>query len=173
MSMGADSKPVTESNGTFTLRNELVSLSISKGHISSLRTRHADGHWLELLQRGQRAGLTICEDYPPQFDAWETESTYLASTELHFTDHGCLLSVYSLNTTTDIAFSSVRIAEKGPWRSSLALEASFGNSHAVVHISLDATSASVEAQHPLAMLRFDAEVDWHVSHSQASRMRLS
>lgn len=79
--------------------------------------------------------------------------------------HCVRYAVYSLNTATDIAFSSVRIAERGPWRCSLALEATFGKSRAVVHIALDAASAIAETQCPLAMLRFDAEVDWHVSLS--------
>lgn len=128
----------------FVLKGASISIKVSHGRITSLYD-HIVGR--ELLQSGRTAGLTIAEDYPPQFDNWETE-------------------IYSLDTEEEIQFTNVRIAESGPWRSSLALEAKFGQSSARVLISLDALPATMLSQGDPGrpVLRFEVELDWWEKH---------
>ncbi|PWN42751.1 putative AMS1-alpha-mannosidase [Ceraceosorus guamensis] len=132
-------------NSNFTLRNANVSLTVASGFITSIRTLQKRT-WVELIPPGRRAGLTIAEDYPPQFDAWETE-------------------VYSLNTAEDIPFHEVRISEVGPFRAALRLQAQWGQSSAVVKISLDAIGTSIAScQHSTSGLHFHVEIDWQEKH---------
>ncbi|KAN0061958.1 Glycoside hydrolase, 38 vacuolar alpha mannosidase [Thecaphora frezii] len=128
----------------FVLRNASISLKVSGGRIVSIYD-HVVGR--ELIERGRTAGLSIAEDFPPQFDNWETE-------------------VYSLDTIEEIPFDSVRIAEKGPWRSSLALNAKFGQSSVELTISLDAVPATIltASEDARALLRFDMRIDWWEKH---------
>ncbi|EPQ26471.1 uncharacterized protein PFL1_06119 [Pseudozyma flocculosa PF-1] len=133
----------TEHN-EFIMKNASISLKISHGRIVSIYD-HVVGR--ELLEHGRTAGLTIAEDYPPDYDNWETE-------------------VYSLDTIEEIAFDNVRIVERGPWRSSLALNARFGQSNVHITVSLDAVPATVLAAdgEGRPLLRFDVEIDWQEKH---------
>ncbi|PWN53731.1 putative AMS1-alpha-mannosidase, partial [Violaceomyces palustris] len=128
----------------FALRSSAISVKVAKGRISSIYD-HATGR--ELLAKGLTAGLSIAEDYPPQFDNWETE-------------------IYSLDTVEEIAFDTVRISEEGPWRCSLALEAKFGKSKVKVKMSLDALPAStrVGRQEARPLIRLETEIDWWEKH---------
>ncbi|KAL9934910.1 hypothetical protein V8E36_005986 [Tilletia maclaganii] len=134
------------SHNVFELNNGVLSVKVSDGRISSIYDIEADR---ELIEKGQGAGLTIAEDYPPTYDAWEVE-------------------LYHLNTTENIKFDRVRISEAGPWRASLTLEASFGQSKVRFHVSLDALPAAVStlkgAKNTRSLLRFDATIDWHEKH---------
>ncbi|PWZ01460.1 putative AMS1-alpha-mannosidase [Testicularia cyperi] len=129
---------------TFALQSEAITVKVSHGRISSIYDR-VSGR--ELLDEGRTAGLCISEDYPPQFDNWETE-------------------LYSLDTEEPIPFSNVRIAENGPWRASLALEAKFGQSIVQITISLDAVPATmlVSGCDARPLLKFDTQIDWFEKH---------
>ncbi|KAI3487961.1 hypothetical protein L1887_48044 [Cichorium endivia] len=122
-------------HNSFLLQSAAIAVKVSKGRITSIYDRLADR---ELIETGRSAGLAIAEDYPPQFDNWETE-------------------LYSLDTTEGIPFTNVRIAEAGPWRASLALEAKFGQSTVRMSIVLDAlprhAAAWREGGAPAAALR--------------------
>lgn len=134
----------SEGHNVFTMQNSMVSIRVSNGRIASIYDRQSRR---EILQDGRTAGLTICEDYPPQFDAWETEMT-------------------SLETEEELKFDRVRISEKGPWRSSLTLVSSFGKSQVEFTITLDAVPASSSAAkgNSRSYLRFDANIDWFEKH---------
>lgn len=62
-------------HNAYTMRNAFIAVTVEKGRITSIND-HASRR--EVLAKGRTAGLTICEDYPPTFDAWETESEYPA-----------------------------------------------------------------------------------------------
>ncbi len=113
---------------------------IKNGRITSIKDA-VGGR--ELLAAGRTAGFNIYEDYPPSFDAWETE-------------------VYSLDTEDEIVFSAARFVEKGPLRASVLLEATFGRSKIECTLSLDAISVT-PAEDSRSALRLDVQVDWHVS----------
>ncbi|CAD6893767.1 unnamed protein product [Tilletia laevis] len=134
------------SHNSFELNNGVLSVKVSDGRISSIYDIEADR---ELIQKGQGAGLTISEDYPPTYDAWEVE-------------------LYHLNTTENIKFDRVRISEAGPWRATLTLEASFGESKVRFDVSLDALASAAPsvkgAKNTRSLLRFDATIDWHEKH---------
>lgn len=140
--------------GSFTIRNNAVSLSIDGGRISSIKVLTSENTWRELLAEGRTAGFSICEDYPPQYDAWETE-------------------IYSLETDTPLYFDSARLKQTGPWRSSLELSCKFGASTIVLHMSVDALPAShlaaastsrIAARDARSLIRFDADIDWQEKH---------
>ncbi len=57
----------------------------------------------------------------------------------------------------------MRIAEAGPWRASLALEAKFGQSTVQVSIVLDAVAA-FDSKDARPLLRFDTQIDWWEKH---------
>ncbi|KAK0524454.1 Glycoside hydrolase, 38 vacuolar alpha mannosidase [Tilletia horrida] len=134
------------SHNNFELNNGVLSVKVSNGRISSIYDIEADR---ELIEKGQGAGLTIAEDYPPTYDAWEVE-------------------LYHLNTTENIKFDRVRISEAGPWRATLTLEANFSQSKVRLDVSLDALPAAVSsikgAKNTRSLLRFDATIDWHEKH---------
>ncbi|PWN91943.1 putative AMS1-alpha-mannosidase [Acaromyces ingoldii] len=140
---------VTEhANQSFTMSNGGVMFKVDKGRISSLQLLTQDKVWKELLPHGRTAGLSICEDYPPQFDAWETE-------------------IYSLQTEEEIAFETVRIAQAGPWRAALELQANFGKSSVRVEISLDAlpaTATNAKARDARSFINLDVKIDWEEKH---------
>lgn len=131
-------------HNSFLLQSPAIAVKVTKGRITSIYDRLADR---ELIEGGRTAGLAISEDYPPQFDNWETE-------------------VYSLDTEEEIPFTNVRIAEAGPWRASLALEAKFGQSTVQINIVLDAVSATplVTGKDARPLLRFDTQIDWWEKH---------
>lgn len=131
-------------HNSFLLQSAAIAVKVSKGRITSIYDRLADR---ELIETGRTAGLAIAEDYPPQFDNWETE-------------------LYSLDTTEGIPFTNVRIAEAGPWRASLALEAKFGQSTVRMSIVLDALPATplLGEKESRPLLRFDTQIDWWEKH---------
>lgn len=133
-----------ESNGDFTLRNGALSMTISKGRITSLYDLTADR---ETLAVGRTAGLSICEDFPAQFDAWDTD-------------------LWSLDTLEEIKFDRVRLQERGPWRATLAVEAQFGKSKIQLNISLDALPATtlLSRYKARSFINFEATVDWQEKH---------
>ncbi|KAE8270386.1 hypothetical protein A4X09_0g1942 [Tilletia walkeri] len=134
------------SHNSFELNNGVLSVKVADGRIASIYDIEADR---ELIQKGQGAGLTISEDYPPTYDAWEVE-------------------LYHLNTTENIKFDRVRISEAGPWRATLTLEANFGQSKVRFDVSLDALPSPAPslkgAKNTRSLLRFDATIDWHEKH---------
>lgn len=131
-------------HNSFLLQSAAIAVKVSKGRITSIYDRIADR---ELIEGGRTAGLAISEDYPPQFDNWETE-------------------VYSLDTEEEIPFTNVRIAEAGPWRAALALEAKFGKSTIHINIVLDALPATplISGKDARPLLRFDTQIDWWEKH---------
>lgn len=141
-------------NGNITIRNNAVSLSINGGRIASLQILGADATWRELIPAGRSGGLSICEDYPPQYDAWETD-------------------VYSLETDEELKFDSVRVTQRGAWRSTVELASTFGKSNVTLRVTLDALAAShlaatsgsrVAMRDARSLFRFDADIDWQEKH---------
>lgn len=135
------------SNGEYTIRNAFLSLKVSHGRITSLYDIAADR---EIIAEGRSAGLVICEDYPNQFDAWDTD-------------------IWSLDTLEEIRFDRARVTERGPWRTSLELEATFGKSWAKLHLSVDAVPATVVGSAARrdagrSLVRIDAEIEWQEKH---------
>ncbi|KAK0567954.1 Glycoside hydrolase, 38 vacuolar alpha mannosidase [Tilletia horrida] len=134
------------SHNVFELNNGVLSVKVSDGRISSIYDIESDR---ELIEKGQGAGLTISEDYPPTYDAWEVE-------------------LYHLNTTENIKFDQVHIKQAGPWRATLTLEANFGQSNVRFDLSLDALSPAVSslkgAKNTRSLLRIEATIDWHEKH---------
>ncbi|PWN26260.1 hypothetical protein BDZ90DRAFT_280786 [Jaminaea rosea] len=136
-----------DGNGSFTMRSSNISIKVAHGRIASI---YDIGEGRELIAPGRTAGLSIAEDYSAQFDAWELES-------------------YSLDTMEEIRFDRCKIAERGPWRASMVLEASFGKSKASIILSLDAVPATAvqggkSGSDARSLIRFDAEVDWQEKH---------
>lgn len=130
---------------SYVLSNGLTKIVIQDGRITSLYDQKLQR---ELLRAGQTAGLTVSEDYPADYDAWELE-------------------LYSLDTTDDLKFDSVEVEDQGPLRASLLGRARFGQSHASVKISLDAgaiitpTNDRGNARVPVVL---DFQVTWHEKH---------
>lgn len=132
----------------YKIRNNTVDISIDHGRIVSLQVLAYDDSWKELIAAGRTAGLSLCQDYPPQYDAWETE-------------------IYSFQTDEEIKFDSVRVAQNGPWRSVLELQANFSKSKVTLRVTMDALPAScmtARAKDARSLIRFDADVDWHERH---------
>ncbi|KAJ1028012.1 hypothetical protein NDA13_003463 [Ustilago tritici] len=131
-------------HNSFLLQSPAIAVKISKGRITSIYDRLADR---ELIEGGRTAGLAISEDYPPQFDNWETE-------------------LYSLDTEEEITFTNVGIAETGPWRASLVLKAKFSKSTVQINIVLDAVPATplLKGDDARPLLRFDTQIDWWEKH---------
>lgn len=139
---------VESANGDFDLSNSNLSIKVSNGRITSIYDVIADR---EIIAAGRTAGLVICEDYPGQFDAWDTD-------------------IWSLDTLEEIRFDRVRVQQRGPWRATLALEATFGKSKATFSLSLDALPATAQTgsvsqrRTARSYLNIEAHVDWHEKH---------
>lgn len=135
---------VQSGNGEYTLRSSSLNVKLSHGRITSIYDKLVDR---ELLAHGRTAGLTIYEDYTAQFDAWDTD-------------------LWSLDTREEIKFDSLRVQERGPWRATIAAEASFGKSKATLLFSLDALPASVSTaeRRGRGLLNVQAEVEWQEKH---------
>lgn len=136
------------------MSNNGVSFSVSGGRITSIQVLAADNSFVELIPHGRTAGLSICEDYPPVFDAWETE-------------------VYATDTDEELKFESATVVERGPWRAAMALTCTFGKSKVTVTTTLDALPAShvatasgngSAAKQSRYLIRFDFHVDWQEKH---------
>jgi alpha-mannosidase len=132
----------------YQVQNGTVQFSVDHGRITSIRVLAFDDTWRELIAAGRTAGLSSCQDYPPDYDAWETE-------------------IYSYQTDEEIKFDSVRVAQNGPWRSVLELQANWSQSKITLRVTLDAIPASTmnaRSKDARSLIRFDAEVDWQEKH---------
>ncbi|KDN44275.1 glycoside hydrolase family 38 protein [Tilletiaria anomala UBC 951] len=132
------------SHSIYVLCNAFLAVRVEHGRITSI---HDNLSKRELLARGRTAGLTIYEDYPPSFDAWETE-------------------MYSLDTEEEIAFDSIRVVQKGLRDAGLVLEASFGKSKVKMVLSLGMLPATAIAsdEDARAPLVIQTEIDWQEKH---------
>ncbi|KAG8972660.1 Glycoside hydrolase, 38 vacuolar alpha mannosidase [Tulasnella sp. 425] len=129
-------------DGSFVLKNASVEFKISKGRVVSLVDRELGR---ELIPGGATGGLVMFErDTPPNWDAWDTE-------------------IHHLETSKPLEFSNLKVHESGPLRASLVADIAYGQSKIWVEISLDATSATTQAN-SRPYIRFDAKVDWHERH---------
>jgi alpha-mannosidase len=136
--------PKVEEGDGWTISNSRFSLTISKGRISSIYDKLVSR---ELLAPGpgcNNGGLMIYEDLPLNYDAWDAE-------------------IYHLKCGSIIYFENVRPKEgvDGSLRSTLVAEATFGDSKAVVEISLDALENGNEGQ---PNIKVKVLVDWHEKH---------
>jgi alpha-mannosidase len=84
----------------------------------------------------------IYEDLPLNYDAWDAE-------------------IYHLKCGSVITFDKVYAKDGGELRQTLVAEASFGDSKAVLEISLDALEEGNEGQ---PSIKVKAKVDWHEKH---------
>ncbi|KAG8964143.1 Glycoside hydrolase, 38 vacuolar alpha mannosidase [Tulasnella sp. 408] len=129
-------------DGSFVLKNSSVEFKISKGRIVSLVDRELGR---ELIPCCTTGGLVMFErDTPPNWDAWDTE-------------------IHHLETSKPLEFSNLKVHEAGPLRASITADIAYGQSKVWVEISLDATSATTQAN-SRPYIRFDAKVDWHERH---------
>ena len=131
---------------SYVLASDALSVRVERGRITSI---YDNVHGREILQSGRTAGLTIYEDYPPSFDAWETE-------------------IYSLDTEEEIQFTDCEARHQEELGgAALVLGAKFGQSSVKVKLSIDqwaATSAVAGAGDSLASLRVELDIDWHEKH---------
>ncbi|MCO5589556.1 hypothetical protein L7F22_043524 [Adiantum nelumboides] len=141
-------------HGSFAMRNNAVSINLKDGRIDSVQVLASDGNWLELIASGRTAGLSICQDFPTSYDAWETE-------------------IYATDTDEELKFNTARITERGPWRATMELDYKFGQSSVTIALSLDAIPASnlaaasgsqSAAKLARSLINFDAKVHWMEKH---------
>jgi alpha-mannosidase len=136
------SPSVEQKDGGWTISNSRFSLTISNGRISSIYDTLAKR---ELVAPGpgcNDGGLMIYEDLPLNYDAWDAE-------------------IYHLKCGSVITFDKVYAKEGGDLRQTLVAEASFGDSEAILEISLDALEEGNEGQ---PSIKVKAKVDWHEKH---------
>ncbi|GAK67517.1 alpha-mannosidase [Moesziomyces antarcticus] len=130
----------------FVLESADMRLCIQDGRISSIYDK---AERREMVAFGQSAGLSISQDYPPEFDNWEVE-------------------MYSLDTVEQLAFETVEIEDVGPYRASLSATLAIGEaSRAKVSIFMDAIPlipqlANGEQARTAVQIRLS--IDWHESH---------
>jgi alpha-mannosidase len=145
-----NSLPPLDSPGThlegevWTVSNSRFSLSISKGRITSVYDTIL---CRELIVPGpgcDDAGLMIYEDLPLNYDAWDAE-------------------IYHLKCGSAIYFDKVGNKVDEELRATLVAEAKFGDSKAVVEISLDAIEKGKEMDSQ-PIIRVKVMVDWHEKH---------
>ena len=135
--------PKIEGDGC-TISNSRFSLTVSKGRITSIYDKLA---LRELIVPGpgcNDGGLMIYEDLPLNYDAWDAE-------------------IYHLKCGSIIYFENVR-PKSGvdeTLRSTLVAESTFGDSKAVVEVSLDALEEGYEGQ---PTIKVKVMVDWHEKH---------
>jgi alpha-mannosidase len=133
---------ISHKDGGWTISNSRFSLTISNGRISSIYDTLAKR---ELIAPGpgcNDGGLMIYEDLPLNYDAWDAE-------------------IYHLKCGSVITFDKVYAKDGGELRQTLVAEASFGDSKAVLEISLDALEEGNEGQ---PSIKVKAKVDWHEKH---------
>jgi alpha-mannosidase len=139
-----DSPKTHLSGEVWTVSNSRFSLSISKGRITSVY----DTILLrELIAPGpgcDDAGLMIYEDLPLNYDAWDAE-------------------IYHLKCGSAIYFDKVGNKVDEELRATLVAEAKFGESQAIVEISLDAIEKGKEMDSQ-PIIRVKVVVDWHEKH---------
>jgi alpha-mannosidase len=137
--------PKTELHGdVWSVSNSRLRLSISKGRITSVYDTLVGR---ELIAPGpgcDDAGLMIYEDLPLNYDAWDAE-------------------IYHLKCGSAIYFDKVYNKKDEDLRATLVAEASFGDSKAVVEISLDAIEQGKEMESQ-PIIRVKVMVDWHEKH---------
>lgn len=142
------------SHNSFVMRNNAVSINLKDGRITSVQVLANDGNWTELIATGKTAGLSICQDFPTSYDAWETE-------------------IYATDTDEELKFNTARITDRGPWRAAMELEYKFGQSSVTISLGLDAIPASnlaaasgsqSAAKLARSLINFDAKVHWMEKH---------
>lgn len=114
--VGAIASPVTIQQlnaDTFVMANATLSMKITEGRISSIYDHISER---ELLPKGETGGFIIYEDQPANWDAWDVE-------------------IYHLESYKRLKFSSVKIAENGPLRASLACETETAGCQVAVQVS--------------------------------------
>lgn len=128
------------SSDSFVLGNKAIQLTVAGGRITSLfdvRLRR------ELIPQGQTGGLTIFEDHPNYWDAWDVE-------------------IHHLEKAQQLKFANIKVVASGPLLAAVETEVKYGKSTIKVTISLNAVEAP--PPHPFDQFVFDAEVDWHERH---------
>jgi alpha-mannosidase len=136
------SPTINQKDGGWRISNSRFSLTISNGRISSIYDTIANR---ELIAPGpgcNDGGLMIYEDLPLNYDAWDAE-------------------IYHLKCGSVITFDKVYAKEGGDLRQTLVAEASFGDSKAILEISLDSLEEGNEGQ---PSIKVKAKVDWHEKH---------
>jgi len=126
----------------WTISNSRFSLTISNGRISSIYDTLAKRELIAAGPGCNDGGLMIYEDLPLNYDAWDAE-------------------IYHLKCGSVITFDKVYAKEGGELRQTLVAEASFGDSKAILEISLDALEEGNEGQ---PSIKVKAKVDWHEKH---------
>ncbi len=141
-----ESASARQEGDAFVLESADMRLCIQDGRISSIYDK---AERREMVAFGQSAGLSISQDYPPEFDNWEVE-------------------MYSLDTVEQLAFETVEIEDLGPYRASLSATLAIGEaSRAKVSIFMDAIPlihqlANGEQARTAVQIRLS--IDWHESH---------
>jgi len=122
------------------LGNEAVQITVAGGRITSLFDVRLKR---ELIPQGQTGGLSIFEDHPNYWDAWDVE-------------------IHHLEKVQQLKFENVKVTASGPLLGAVETEVKYGKSTIKVTISLDA----VEAPLPYFFNQFvfSADVDWHERH---------
>lgn len=126
----------------WTISNSRFSLTISNGRISSIYDTLAKRELIAAGPGCNDGGLMIYEDLPLNYDAWDAE-------------------IYHLKCGSVINFDKVYAKEGGGLRQTLVAEASFGDSRAILKISLDALEEGNEGQ---PSIKVKAKIDWHEKH---------
>jgi len=136
------SPKVKQGGQGWTISNSRFSLTISNGRISSIYDHLANRELIAAGPGCNDGGLMIYEDLPLNYDAWDAE-------------------IYHLKCGSIINFDKVHAKDGGGLRQTLVAEASFGDSKAVLEISLDALEEGNEGQ---PSIKVKAKVDWHEKH---------
>ena len=125
-----------------TLTSSTISLTIDGGRITSIIDVGQDR---ELIPEGCTGGLSIVEDLPHDYDAWEIES-------------------YAFEDPEDLFFSDLKVVENGPLRTTLRTKVAISDDSMMhCNIILDHIPASTKAD-ARHLIRFEADVDWHERH---------
>jgi alpha-mannosidase len=133
---------VEQKDEGWTISNTRLSLTISNGRISSIYDKVVKR---ELITPGpgcNDGGLMIYEDLPLNYDAWDAE-------------------IYHLKCGSVVTFDKVYVKDGGELRQTLVAEATFGDSSAVLEISLDVLEEGNEGQ---PSIKVKVKVDWHEKH---------
>ena len=130
------------SGDTLTVSSSTISITFDNGRITSLVDTLQDR---QLIPEGRSSGLTLFDDRPHDYDAWEIES-------------------YGLDAPEELCFEDLQVLENGPLRTTLTSKVQVGErSSMMCNIVIDSLPAS---PHPRSrqMIRFDAKVHWHDHH---------
>ncbi|KAH9965647.1 glycosyl hydrolases family 38 N-terminal domain-containing protein [Russula compacta] len=122
------------SGDSFVLGNRAVQLTVAGGRITSVFDVRLKR---ELIPQGQTGGLTIFEDHPNYWDAWDVE-------------------VHHLEKAQQLKFANVKVVDPGPLHAAVETEVTYGKSTIKVTVT--------PPPHPFNHILFNAEVDWHERH---------